>query len=230
MFPRTPTPQEYVNGFANLSAGISQTDLLRDQTQPRVPAQPGGIAVDGLLDETAWASNPIKTLIQTVEGTAPSIADSSAGWRATWDSRNLYFFVRVLDDVRRSDNGAGEYYKDDSVEIYIDGRDRRNPTYGSGQEFQLVFRCAEGGVLAKELGANSAALTLAQVTASCSDHQADEGYDVEVSIPWTTMNVPPGSAWRWKCTSTTTTWWRTRAATANRPGEPPARTPGKILD
>lgn len=199
-----PTPQEYRDGFANFASGFSYEELYEDLVQPRAAAQRAGIVVDGVLDATAWAASPIKTLVSTVEGVPVSSTDSSAGWRITWDSRNLYFFANVVDDVRLTDNGPSEFHKDDSVELYIDGRDRRNPTYGSGQEFQVLFRCAEGApipgspgrlpaTIATALGANSAPLQLGQLTAACIDHEDDAGYDIEASIPWAALNVPSGN-------------------------------------
>lgn len=112
-------------------------------------------------------------------------ANLSAIGRALWDDQYLYVLVDVTDDQRRTDSGSS-VWDDDSVEIYIDGRNEKASSYDEN-DLQFLFRPPETTVYLG--GSNSGASTAGIVPGW--DSRTD-GYTLEVRFPWSTLGITPG--------------------------------------
>jgi len=121
-----------------------------------------------------------------IQGTIANQNDLTGRWRANWDDRNLYIWVGVVDDTHVSD--SKDYWQDDSIEIYIDADASRGDTYDNYNDFHLGFslgknRISAGGTTPKDkLG-----------TIQFKTQKLANGYQLDVTIPWTTLNIIPKS-------------------------------------
>jgi len=154
------------------------------------------LTIDGAI-EPLWDSATLSPIDRTVDGTpAPDDADDLQGqWRAAWDDTNLYLLIEVTDDVVNDDNESGDAFgvSDDSPEVYLDLDNSGNTASENGpancfyddNDVQLIFEdgitylgyCNEGGA---NSGDDVPGVTFAEVS-------TDDGYRVEVSIPWTSV-------------------------------------------
>jgi hypothetical protein len=158
-----------------------------------IPATPTPPVIDGIKDTCWWASTEYLCL-NTVAGEPPdSSADLSASWRAMWDAEYLYVFVDVNDeDLRDDDPFWDESWNDDSVEIYIDIGNDKNPYppgYGmddylyrvewNTKELEEYYYGRYEGVVwdvyTKNLGQG--------------DGGRGTGYTIEIKFPWETLDV-----------------------------------------
>jgi len=67
----------------------------------------------------------------------PTPLDASATLQAAWDANNLYFALRVYDDVVKIDSGA-KPWQDDAVEIGLDGRHDHVRNYALDDDRQFT--------------------------------------------------------------------------------------------
>ncbi len=105
-------------------------------------------------------------------GARPTPLDSSAVLQAAWDENNLYFAVRLYDDMVMSDSGA-EPWEDDAVELAFDGLHDHIRDFTLDDDRQFII-AATGAVF--ESGSPT----------SCARAVVDrwaQGYLVEVAIP-----------------------------------------------
>lgn len=68
--------------------------------------------------------------------------DCSMNTRMMWDSDNLYYFVKVWDDTLMRDSGGD--YRDDSVELYVDGDYSHGSAYDKANDFQFALAYQSG--------------------------------------------------------------------------------------
>ena len=132
--------------------------------------------------EPAWNKTPAMQNLNVTVGTMTN--DFSAQWKGLFDDTNLYLLVEVNDDSKINDSGA-DWYKDDCVEIFIDGDNSKGTTYDGQNDFLLGFRWNDEVI---QLGVNSVNKT---TDIAFSMYSTDVGYNLEVSIPWSTIGVAP---------------------------------------
>jgi VCBS repeat-containing protein len=137
--------------------------------------------IDGTLD-AVWSSAPVYAMSNVLLGSASSDSDLSGNWRAMWDSSNLYVYVSVLDDTDVHDT-ANNPWDDDSVEIYIDADNSKGTSYDGVNDYQYGFERTDGTVYTGYSSAtNTSGIQFSMPTQS-------GGYVLEVSIPWSTLDV-----------------------------------------
>jgi len=73
-----------------------------------------------------------------INGTIHGGRDLSGSWRSSWDDKNLYVKVNIVDDRHIRDSANA--WADDSIEIYIDADGSRKSRYDGWNDFQLTYR------------------------------------------------------------------------------------------
>lgn len=94
-------------------------------------AFPNTVKLDGNLDDLAWQQAPWH-LVEHGEGTQPAADDKDASYEfaCVADDKWLYVAFKVSDDtIVSGENVACDVWKDDSVEIYIDGGNEKKAAY-----------------------------------------------------------------------------------------------------
>jgi regulation of enolase protein 1 (concanavalin A-like superfamily) len=135
--------------------------------------------IDGSVD-SVW-SNANQYALNNSVGTISSSGDCSADWKALWDSNNLYLLAEVTDNSLTTDSSSA--FKDDMVEVYIDGDNSGGSSYDGTNDFQYGFRYDDASVYT---GSNSVSDTTGVNHASTS---TSGGWRLEVEIPWSTIGV-----------------------------------------
>jgi uncharacterized protein YjdB len=138
--------------------------------------------IDQSID-AIWTNAPIGTITHVTAGTMPSDF-AGTHWRTMYDNTKLYILVEVKDAYKYNDSGTA-WWDDDVVEIYIDGNNSKGTTYDGVNDFQLAFRYNDATV---ELGGNSVTRTTG---IQFAQQAVTGGYNMEISIPWTTIGVTP---------------------------------------
>ncbi len=154
-------------------------DLLRQLPppgeRPSVSAKRvQGLVVDGRLNEAAW------DVSTDVSKSIMGESNNTVQFGVLWDDSYLYIGVRIVDDALWADSENN--WEDDSVEVYIDSNHNRGLYYDDYDQ-QLVLRCADN-----RLWANNG------ITAGVlhAVHYTDDGYTVEMALPWANYNISPG--------------------------------------
>jgi cellulose/xylan binding protein with CBM9 domain/fibronectin type III domain protein len=160
---------------------------------------PTAMAIDGSLAEWTGIS-------------AISMADTAAGWtgkntakvKLAWDPTYLYLAYDVTDtdlEAVETARDAGNIYKDDEVEFYIDPQGdgwtapRMTPT---DYQFVANIRDAIGDMKGtptggKDASFNAPSFVAKAVTSGTIGGGADVGYTVEARISWTDLGVTPAA-------------------------------------
>lgn len=159
----------------------SVSDDIIAEKLPYINRTSNQIAIDGTADADYVKFRPLETLLSGAIG-APDLA---ASWSGLWDNSNLYIFVKVTDNDLQNDSGDSWYF-DDGVEIFVDGDDSKNHTYDNQNDFQWGFVWDASSI---QVGGNSAGNATAGVDYTISE--TDNGYNLEVAIPWSTIGVSP---------------------------------------
>jgi hypothetical protein len=136
--------------------------------------------IDGQIDEgwsTADSHSPTTTLI----GSAGA-DDLAAGARFLWDTDKLYALFEITDDSKNGGSTGEENYQNDGVELYIDADNSKSGSYGS-DDFLYRFMWNQTDAYESKHSAIQG-VELAQV-------DTDEGYRMEVAIPWQTLGTSP---------------------------------------
>jgi hypothetical protein len=105
--------------------------------------------------------------------------DTSALIWACWDADYLYFAFDVRDDHIQVD--STDLWKDDSIEIGVDGENDNDAFSGSGGDHQYTVRF--DGVAADRT------LTIDNPNVKWAVRANDHGYQVEVAIPLSELGV-----------------------------------------
>jgi hypothetical protein len=133
--------------------------------------------IDGSAD-ALWNNYPSFLLDKVAVGTVSSTSDLSAYFKMIRNAVGLYILVDVNDDILRND-GAYNWQKD-GIEIYIDMGNDKAGYYVANNDFQYSF---VWNVSTPQTG-----VTFAQTTKS-----GNNGYIMEIFIPWTTLGGTPVS-------------------------------------
>lgn len=135
------------------------------------------LVIDGNADEEV-AFAPI-TLVT---------ADAQATVTLSWDSESLFVRAEVSDPDLRAHvprGESGDVWRDDAIEIFVDPDGSRDSF--SESDFQLIVN-AEGAVYSTAAFEGEIATRL---SGTLNDDLDDEGYVIEVSIPWTQLGLAP---------------------------------------
>jgi hypothetical protein len=158
--------------------------------QDAIIPSPGTMPVlDGVVDQV-WFYSEEHAIDTSQVGAAPSSpADGSGTWRALWNWENLYVLVEVNDDSLIADSGGGgDKWRDDSVEIYVDGDNSKDSSIGSDDHQYTVW-------WGNEVWEAPAAIHHGDPSLVDVDYAlvtTDNGYRIEVKLPWMSiMGEPP---------------------------------------
>ncbi|MGM0576054.1 MAG: sugar-binding protein [Myxococcota bacterium] len=148
------------------------------------------VTVDGDLSEFAAA-----------EAVVVTAGDAEATFRLLWDDRNLYVAADVADDDLFAD-GTGRdgqhLWKSDGVEMMLDPTDDATKSPNADDRHVVITALGDlldaAGAGSKEdtsldMGIESAVVTHGTV----GDRAADDGFTVEMAIPWHGIGVTPAA-------------------------------------
>jgi hypothetical protein len=158
----------------------------------RVPRASIAPTIDGVLDE--WSAAPrTEAFVDTMTGAHQALAPTA---RMLWDDRALYLAFEVNDPLLRSDGMRHDdhLWEQDCVELMLDpdGDERRylelqvSPRNVVFDTWFDTYRAPQPfGHVDWSSGIETAVRTRGEV----GDERADEGYDVEIAIPWSAFVV-----------------------------------------
>jgi Carbohydrate family 9 binding domain-like len=193
-------------------ARVIDVDLSKAPPPPgtiHVARAAGPIAIDGVASEPAWAVAPSPELA-TAEGSAEPVGKATA--RLTWDDQYLYAYVTITDsdvwsEYREHDDPL---WKQDCVELFIDADGNRrgyvelqvNPNNATFDSWFATTRAQPG-----DPSWESGMQTAVALRGTSERGTADQGWDVEIAIPWQAMRgrddamavrLPPRIGDRWR--------------------------------
>lgn len=185
--------------------------------QPAEPAIPsvratkaaGAINVDGRLDEQSWSTAmATPRFVDTMTGGA---AEPPVTAKLLWDDQNLYVAFEVQDDFLKSDfeDRDDHLWEQDTVEVMVDpDGDGRNyfemQVSPMGVVFDTRYDTRRQPQPFGDVAWNSNLRAGVTRRGTPNDDEADQGYTVEMAIPWAAFQAgtPPatkpnaGDAWR----------------------------------
>ena len=170
----------------------------------------GQIAIDGRLEEADWReATPTNTFVNTMNGSA---AEPSASARVLWNDDAIYVGFDVNDDfLQNTLTGRDAHlWGQDCVEIMVDP-DGDGANYfelqvsPTGEVFDTFYDSRRVPQPIGHADWNAQIETRVATRGTPNDDADDQGYSVEIRIPWssfqfgtsTQMGTPPtGSTWR----------------------------------
>jgi|GEM_PF-2629075 PQQ-dependent dehydrogenase (s-GDH family) len=143
---------------------------------PIIVDAPGAPAIDGTVDGI-WSKAPVNSITKTISGTI----QTGSTWQAMYDATNLYVLIQVK-DANLSSVGTNVFDRD-GVEIYLAGDNSKYGPYGTN-DHQYRFSWGFTGNANITGTGNTNGIVYAIPTVA-------GGYNLEVSIPWTTIGGRP---------------------------------------
>jgi chitodextrinase/acetyltransferase-like isoleucine patch superfamily enzyme len=173
--------------------------LGQSYAQLNTKATPGVMLIDA--DAADWWGIPSDTAkIFTAGGTAPlyqDAADFSATFKTAWDSKNIYFFAEIKDDIIVKKASAS--YLADNLEIWLDVNNSKTATFDGVDDIKI--RINRDTVLTNaQVGFNN--LGDYPWTSTSKDgmrgmiikqKEISGGYVVELSVPWDSIQMKNSS-------------------------------------
>lgn len=181
--------------------------------QPAVPtvraSKADGIRIDGRLDEEGWQQTPATPqFVNTMNGAA---AEPNATAKLLWDDEHLYVAFEVQDDFLKStfEERDAHLWEQDVVEVMLDpDGDGRNyfemQVSPNGVVFDTRYDSHRQPGPFGHVDWNSELEAKVQRRGTANDDEGDEGYTVEMAIPWSAFEAGepaatkpnPNDAWR----------------------------------
>lgn len=204
-------PNDGDNRAEALHVKVSQGGGGKDPELPRLIARraTAPLAIDGKLDEPDWRSaQSTGPFVQTMTGVEGAFAAKA---RVLYDHEHLVIGYVVQDDYLACtfEERDAHLWEQDAVELMVDpDGDRKNyfevQVSPTGLLFDTRYDSRRKPQPFGDIGWSSAALARASVQGKVNDDEADQGYSVELAIPWTafaagaTPAQPPaaGATWR----------------------------------
>ena len=143
-------------------------------------------AIDGKIDEL-WEDVPSHRIQHHAYSPTASDDDLTAEFRTMYDDNALYVLVDVTDDELVND--SAEFWLDDTVEIYLDADNSKDPTYGQN-DYQYWFAWDSAS---PEMGETRHQKTEEVAYAFA---RTEDGYRVEIKFPWSTLGTAPDAGQR----------------------------------
>lgn len=166
------------------------------------------VVLDGKLNDAVWASARPVELVNTMTG-APELPKTLV--KTAWDADNLYVAFDVEDDYLRSTFTANDdhLWEQDTVEIMVDpDGDETNyvelQVSPANKKFDTRYDTRRSPRPYGHLDYDSELKSAVSVRGTLNDTQLDEGYTVEIAIPWSAFGKgepkhakpEPGASWR----------------------------------
>jgi hypothetical protein len=178
---------------------------------PRLVARraTGPVTLDGKLDETDWgAAQSAGPFVNTMKGTEGSFPASA---RVLYDAEHIYVAFDVKDDFLRStfEKADDHLWEQDTVEVMLDPD-------GDGKNYFEIHVAPTGKVfdtaydsprVPKPFGKTdwtSRTEAGVQVDGTLNDDQPDQGYTLEMAVPWAALGTatapatPPAAGAEWR--------------------------------
>lgn len=189
----------------------ASADSSRGIDRPRIAAKPvvGGINVDGHLDEPAWrTATSTSPFVETLTGAPTSLR---ANVRVLWDATTVYFGWEVQDSFlvspfRQHDD---HLWEKDCVEIFLDpGGDGLNyfelQVNPLGAVFDTRYESRRQPQPFGDVAFDARLRAGVFPHGTPNDELDDEGYSVEIAVPFAALAVGPtptatpsaGTTWR----------------------------------
>ncbi len=146
-----------------------------------------GPTIDQTID-ALWA-NATPVAIATPLSPSSTPAGFSAQWRSVYTTTNIYFLIEVTKTGSLYNQNGATWWYDDAVEVYIDGNHSGGTVYDGSNDVQYGFRYNDGTTI--QTGGSNPANSTTGV--SYSFYTTAAGYNVEILIPWATINTTPTS-------------------------------------
>jgi len=134
------------------------------------------IKVDGVLDEQEW------DLKYSISKVVSGSYNNTAKFGVLWDDRYLYLGVDVIDSSLISQDSTN-IWEDDSVEVYIDVAHDHKPSYDT---YDTQYIKGYGVTSLWEKNNRTSGVLH-------SYYRTQNGYSIEMGIPWANLNVVPSS-------------------------------------
>jgi beta-glucanase (GH16 family)/ribosomal protein S19 len=134
------------------------------------------IKVDGVLDEQEW------DLKYSISKVVSGSYNNTAKFGVLWDDRYLYLGVDVIDSSLISQDSTN-IWDDDSVEVYIDVAHDHKPSYDT---YDTQYIKGYGVTSLWEKNNRTSGVLH-------SYYRTQNGYSIEMGIPWANLNVVPSS-------------------------------------
>lgn len=203
-------------------ARAAQIELIGEPASPSAPPDPpvptlaawlaaGEISVDGRLDEPEWVSAPrTSAFVSSLSGVE---APPHTTAKALWDETSLYLGVEVADDALHAGlhERDARLWEQDVVEIFIDPDEGETHRYfqvdvsPSGVVFDTSYDSRRLPGPEGHMDWDAHATVSATLRGRLDDAQPDEGYTLEVALPWVAFTTSrgealappsPGGSWR----------------------------------
>ncbi|MBK8806945.1 MAG: hypothetical protein IPO21_10000 [Bacteroidales bacterium] len=158
------------------SGCTSKTDDVNITAAPSFTYVSAAPVIDGTRDNKFVNTYAISTILS---GT-PNAQNLSGTWSGVWDNTYVYIHVSITDNALFNDSGTS-WYEDDGVEVFFDAGNEKATAYDAN-DFQLGFVWDRTAHIAG--GSNKT--TIANVSQSIV--KSAQGYDLEIRIPWASIN------------------------------------------
>jgi len=135
--------------------------------------------IDGVLDGVYSTMNAVELV---TAGSISSSSDLAASWTAVYNNDAIYVFADVTDDKLFGDNVSADFYKDDSVELFIDADNSKDNSYGAND---FAYNMQWNSAIVREEKHNATAGVTFKLLKST------KGYTAEIQIPWSTLKGMP---------------------------------------
>ncbi|MEY4581351.1 MAG: hypothetical protein RL701_6054 [Pseudomonadota bacterium] len=192
---------------------LQLTAAADSEPEPVTPALPrliarkttGAIQIDGQLNEPDWsAAQSTGPLVNTMTGEAGAF---DARVQVLYDAEAFYAAFTVRDEFLKTPftHDDEHLWEQDTVEIMFDpDGDARNyfelQVSPRGVHFDTRYDAPRNPRPFGHVDWSSQVIAQARTTGTIDDDQPDDGYVVELKVPWTAFatGTPPGtdSAWR----------------------------------
>lgn len=152
----------------------------------------GGVRVDGVLDEPAWAATQMVSgflRFQPLEGGPPP---GRTEVRFLQDAKNLYVGIRVVDAdyrLRARVSQREDINADDQIGVYLD-------TFSDRISGYIFYFNAIG--IQQDIRHNAGRWNVSWDTVIRSKgHLTDDGFELEIAFPWRSLKFPPSETQDW---------------------------------
>lgn len=161
----------------------------------------GAILIDGKLDDAGWAG--AARALNFTEASPRDLARPSVETEAwiTYDEDNLYVAFIARDDpatIRSSLTDRDRMFQDDYVGVLLD-------TYGDASWAYLLFANPKGIQGDSRMAEGRGEDDRMDIIFHSSGQITEEGYIVEMAIPFASLRFPPAVEQTWRAT-----FWRNR--------------------
>lgn len=146
---------------------------------PLIRKLKGDLNIDGIKD-SAWISITKHKLNNNVAGQKTDEDDLAGYFLTLWDSRNIYFFIEVTDDIISTASDID--YARDGIEIYFDADNSKSDHYGEN-DFQFRYVINEDNIY-PVIGEYKNEI-------KCAKQTTGSGYKMEVAISWDSLGIIP---------------------------------------